>query len=330
MTFDFTVHPNFNFVKSFAEKFKIPVHKDSLTIPPTMGKGFIRFKNIEPGIRFAIHHYTLKQELYLKRKTGEGGGENHDLVSIVFNSNEIPTDINPDRQTAIQFLKNNGSSVQIASSALSTETYFPANIEVHFGVIGIKRDTLTALLNLTRISGPLETILHAQRLFFYHEKMHPEMLRTLKQLSEIAEQDELNALYYKIKIHELIYLLFDKLLTRGTDKQHPVNKADIDKLAAIRSSILSDLSQPPELHALAKMAAMSETKMKQLFKQTFGDSIYNYYQTERLREAGFLLKHAGYSVSEAGYHLGFSNLSHFSRLFEKHYGITPKKYSAAG
>lgn len=327
MIFDFTVHPGFNFVKSFGEKFKIPVYKDSLKIPPAMGKGFIRFKNIEPGIRFAIHHYTLKHELHLKRKAG---GENHDLVSIVFNSNEIPTASNPSRQTAIQFLKNNGSSVQIASSALSTETYFPPNIEVHFGVIGITRETLSALLNLNKISGPLETILKGDSLFFYHEIMHPEMLRTLKQLSEISEQDELNALYYKIKIHELIYLLFDKLLTRGTDKQRPVNKADIDKLAAIRSSILSDLSQPPELHALAKMAAMSETKMKQLFKQTFGDSIYNYYQTERLREAGFLLKHAGYSVSEAGYHLGFSNLSHFSRLFEKHYGITPKKYSAAG
>lgn len=28
------------------------------------------------------------------------------------------------------------------------------------------------------------------------------------------------------------------------------------------------------------------------------------------------------------YQLGFSNLSHFSRLFEKHIGMKPKKYSA--
>ena len=160
--------------------------------------------------------------------------------------------------------------------------------------------------------------------------MHPEVLRTLKQLSEIDDRTKLSSLYYKIKIHELIYLLFDKLLDRGDEAQSPVNKADIDKLSAIRTTILADLSQPPELKALAKMAGMSETKMKQLFKQTFGDTIYNYYQNERIREAGFLLKHAGYSVSETGYHLGFSNLSHFSRLFEKHYGITPKKYASAG
>jgi AraC-like DNA-binding protein len=75
---------------------------------------------------------------------------------------------------------------------------------------------------------------------------------------------------------------------------------------------------------------MSETKLKLLFKQTFGDTIYNYYQKIRMEEAAFLLKQAGYSVSEVGYQLGFSNLSHFSRLFQRYYGNTPKKYVTAG
>jgi len=61
-----------------------------------------------------------------------------------------------------------------------------------------------------------------------------------------------------------------------------------------------------------------------LFKQTFGDTIYNYFQGARMEEAAFLLKQGGYSVSEAGYELGFSNLSHFSRLFKRRYGITQK------
>jgi AraC-like DNA-binding protein len=82
------------------------------------------------------------------------------------------------------------------------------------------------------------------------------------------------------------------------------------------------------LPALAAMIGMSETKMKQLFKQTFGDSIYNYFQKVRMEEAAFLLKQGGYSVSQVGFELGFTNLSHFSRLFESHYGTTPKKFSS--
>jgi AraC-like DNA-binding protein len=109
-----------------------------------------------------------------------------------------------------------------------------------------------------------------------------------------------------------------------------VNNADAEKLIAIRNIILADLSKLPSIHTLAITVGMSETKLKLLFKQTFGDTIYNYYQKVRMEEAAFLLKQAAYSVSEVGYQLGFSNLSHFSRLFQRHYGSTPKKYTTAG
>ena len=46
-----------------------------------------------------------------------------------------------------------------------------------------------------------------------------------------------------------------------------------------------------------------------------------------MQHAASLLREKGLSVSEAGYELGFSNLSHFSRLFEKLIGSKPKQYS---
>jgi len=327
MTFEFTVQPGFNFVKSFGEYFNIPVFNNELKIPAHMGVGHIKTVDVEPGFKFVLHHYTLKEEFHLKRKSPV---ENGDLISIVFNSNELPATSAVDRETAIEFLKSNGSSIQIASTALATETVFQANVEVYFGVIGITKQVLSSLLRVDQVNGLLDTVLKGNNPFFYHEKMNPEVARVLRLVSEINEQNKLSDLFYSIKVHEMIYLLFDKLLDRDSEKQSFVNKADIDKLYQIRTFVLADLGQPPHLSELAVKAGMSETKMKQLFKQTFGDTIYNFYQNERMQEAGFLLKHAGYSVSEAGYRLGFSNLSHFSRLFEKHFGTTPKKYTLAG
>ncbi|MBK0379285.1 helix-turn-helix transcriptional regulator [Mucilaginibacter segetis] len=327
MNFEFTVQAGFNFVKSFGDYFNIPVFKNELKIPPHMGEGHIKTVDVAPGFKFVLHHYTLKEEFHLKRKAPAEGSE---LVSIVFNSNELPAGSAADRETAVEFLKKNGSSIQVASTAIATETIFPAHVEVYFAVIGIRRQLLADILRVDPANGPLNTILHGDSLFFYHEKMHPEVARVLKLISEISEQNKLSDLFYSIKAHELIYLLFDQLLQRDSDKQSPVNKADIDKLYLIRTAVLADLGQPPHLSELAAYAGLSETKMKHLFKQTFGDTIYNFYQNERMQEAGFLLKHAGYSVSEAGYRLGFSNLSHFSRLFEKHFGTTPKKYTLAG
>ena len=326
MNFEFTVHPTFNFLNSFAEKFNLPVVKNRVLIPAAMGNGYIKKIDIEPDLKFLTHHYTLKEDFHLKRLASK---EQSELVSIIFNSTEIPTDVNSDREGAIHFLKNNTSSIQIASSSLGTETFFPAHSEVYFSVVGIKPALLKSYLHLEKSNELIETILNGDKIFFFHENMTPDAERILHQLSEINDQDKLSHFYYKIKVQELLYILFGKLLQRETEKQSLVNKADIDKLYTIRTVIIADPGKPPRLPELAEMVGMSETKMKQLFKQIFGDTIYNYYQNARMDEAAFLLKQAGYSVSEVGYQLGFTNLSHFSRLFEKHHGLTPKKYSLA-
>lgn len=327
MTFEFAVHPSFNFLASFAKALGIPATENRLTIPASLGEGYVKKIDLESDFKFVMHHYTLRQELQLKRLAPEGKS---DLISILFNSQEIPTSLLPAKQNAIQFLKNNGSVVQIASSALDTESVFPADSEVYFAVVGISTRRLASLLGMQKPNGLVETVLGGETTFFYHENMSPEMQRILKQLSGVSEQNELGNLYHRIRIQELIYLLFDKLLHRETERQSPIHKTDLEKLYFIRTSVTSDLSLPPRLDELSKTAAMSETKMKQLFKQVFGDTIYNYYQKARMEEASFLLKQAGYSVSEVGYQLGFSNLSHFSRLFQKHHGLTPKKYTSAG
>jgi AraC-like DNA-binding protein len=72
---------------------------------------------------------------------------------------------------------------------------------------------------------------------------------------------------------------------------------------------------------------MSPSKLKRLFKQVFGNSIFSYYQGFRMQEAARLLKEEKLSVSEVGCQLGFINLSHFSRVFKEHIGMKPKQYS---
>ncbi|RFM27659.1 helix-turn-helix transcriptional regulator [Deminuibacter soli] len=58
----------------------------------------------------------------------------------------------------------------------------------------------------------------------------------------------------------------------------------------IRDTIVSDLSTPPNLRALTTASGMSESKMQRLFRQIFGNSIYNYYQLLRIKEAAYLIR----------------------------------------
>src|SRR5690606_6392789 len=160
----------------------------------------------------------------------------------------------------------------------------------------------------------------------YHERMWPQIEKVLDHLSLVNLQEPLGEFYFKLKVEELLYHLFDKLLSRESIPQQCISNDDVIKINAIKNEILKDFGKPPILEELASSHGLSQTKMKSLFKQIYGDTIYNYFQSARMNEAAFLLKQSDYSVSEVGYQLGFTNLSHFSRLFKKHYNITPKKY----
>lgn len=326
MTFEFTPTPGFNFLKSFSEKFKIPVHNNRLIIPDSMGEGTIRMVDMVAPFKLFIHRYKTKEEFVFKRVAPQVWLDN---ITFIFYSTVFPESIlsNPTRE---QFtLLRNNSAIEISSNDLNSTVRFPAGMEIYFTVVGINRSTLLESIGIERTNHLLDIMNSKNMTFLFHEDMTQDVEKVLRQISEISDQNELANFLYKIKIEELLYLLFDKLLKRANEKPGVINKKDIDKLYTVRAAVLSDLSIPPQLPQLAKTASMSETKLKQLFKQVFGDTIYNYYQKARMEEAAFLLKQA-YSVSEVGYQMGFRSLSHFSKVFQQHYGVTPKKYAAAG
>lgn len=291
-----------------------------------MGQGYVRKIDLAPDFKLIVHQYRLKEELILKRLPAANPT---DLVSILFHSNEQSISLaTGDKQ--VHPAKNTEFAVQIASTDLDSVTRFPPNTDVYFTVVGIAAATLTSLLSLKKSNRVVQTILSGAPGYLFYESMSPDWTKVLKQLTNTSRDNPLSTFYYRIRVEELLYLLFEKLLRRETVRHSPVNKADVDKLFVVRTALLADLGQPPQLKHLAKMAGLSETKMKDLFRQLFGDSIYNYYQKARMDEAAFLLKQGGFSVADVGAQLGFLNLSHFSRLFEKHYGMKPKRYSLGG
>ncbi len=323
MFFEFVTSPDFNFLNSFAEKLSVQVKNNTLPIPDTLGQGKIRNINLASDFRLIIHRYKLNEELVLKRMRAQ---HHNDMVSIIFNCNEVPVSHSIE-DSEIQFSKNSRFAIQIASTDLNSVSRFPANAEIDYIVVVASVSKLKTLLNINKPNSAVQTILSGTPGFLFYESMCCDVEIKLKQLKASHAENELTSFYYKIKAEELVYLVFEKLLKRETKKHGPVNEADIDKLFLVRSAVLSELSMPPRLKHLAKMSCLSETKMKNLFKQIFGEGIFSYFQKARMEEAAFLLKHGGCSVSETGFRLGFVNLSHFTRLFEKQYGVNPKKYS---
>ncbi len=319
ITFEFEVGKSFHFATAFSEQFGIKAVNNRVPLPATLGDGFIQEVYLNNGLSLCLHKYVLKQELILKRKAGDFS----EGLTIKFDCRRITVKTNG-TITEPLFKNTKGYEVEFGTANFFTDLTLPPNQVILFMVILTEREAIGKLIKSGSEELPMEQMIGKNKSFVLHERMTLDMERALKHLSAIEPTTQLSHLLYNAKTQELIYLLFSKLLARDIEEAVAVNQEDAKIIYGIRAAILEDFTVKPELPKLAAKASMSQSKLKQLFNQIYGKSIYNYYQAERMDEAAFLLNY--FTVSETGYKVGFTNLSHFTRLFEKHHSVKPKKY----
>jgi AraC-like DNA-binding protein len=103
-----------------------------------------------------------------------------------------------------------------------------------------------------------------------------------------------------------------------------ISRSDIEKIRKIETCLTTDFSVPPlTIAKLAKTIAVSESKLKTLFKAVYGLPIYEYFQKHRMERARVMLLSKEYSIKDVGYASGYVNLSNFTLAFKKQFGQLP-------
>jgi len=101
------------------------------------------------------------------------------------------------------------------------------------------------------------------------------------------------------------------------------NEADREKIIQAREILLQHIGEPITIKALSRKVAMNECYLKRGFKEMFGTTIFDFYQSQRMEHAKYLLYTKGLNVTEVSVLLGYSSISHFSTAFKKHTGLKP-------
>ncbi len=101
------------------------------------------------------------------------------------------------------------------------------------------------------------------------------------------------------------------------------NEADREKISKAREVLLQHIGEPITIKALSRKVAMNECYLKKGFKEMFGTTIFDFYQSQRMEHAKYLLYEKGLNVTEVSLLLGYSSISHFSTAFKKHTGLKP-------
>ena len=115
-----------------------------------------------------------------------------------------------------------------------------------------------------------------------------------------------------------------------TDKvEHIEVKGNDEQLMErIMKAINKNLSDSDfNVEMLTQEVGISRAQLHRKMKEMTGISTSDFIRNIRLEQAARLLKEQKINVTQVAYSVGFSNLAHFSALFQKHFGVAPSKYA---
>ena len=97
-------------------------------------------------------------------------------------------------------------------------------------------------------------------------------------------------------------------------------------LMQVTNYVQHNLSRPVDVDDLAKTLFISRTHLASRFKQETGMTLTDFILGEKVEEAKRLLRYSDKSLTLIANYLGFSSQSHFTRIFKKYSGQTPREY----
>lgn len=174
---------------------------------------------------------------------------------------------------------------------------------------------------------PFLSVQNKDKKYYTQEGVSPAIAVILSQMMNYNLHPSIKELYIKGKVYELISLYFNKSADADIE-QCPflVDEDNVQRIRKAKEIMIARMAEPPTLTALSDEIGLSLKKLKEGFKQIYGDSVFSFLFDYKMEYARKMLETGKHNVNEVGLKVGYSTASHFIAAFKKKYGTTPKKY----
>ena len=150
---------------------------------------------------------------------------------------------------------------------------------------------------------------------------------TLENLLHNNYNNSLENIYINSQLQTLLLYGLECLVDEKAEESFACkflsNETDREKITLAREILLQQIGDPITIKELSRKVGTNECYLKKGFKELFGSTIFDFYQTQRMEHGKYLLYEKGLSVTDVSALLGYSSISHFSTAFKKHTGIKP-------
>ena len=185
--------------------------------------------------------------------------------------------------------------------------------------IGFKKELLEK--HLSSINIDLES--------FYRALLQSNQIILTKSLEKVA-MEILNCkmdtpaadFFFKAKANEWISRVIDTYLNR---KNYKIESDDDKALEDVARFLDDHFSMNINQRTLEKISKMSGTKLKNLFKEKYGQSITEYTQRKRMNVAETLLLNTELPIKEIAESVGYASHSKFSIYYKRYKGKLPSE-----
>lgn len=148
-----------------------------------------------------------------------------------------------------------------------------------------------------------------------------EIMNVLKKIYACSLSGMAAELYYIAGA----YALMSAVIEMGNGRL-PKKSTDYKSIVRVIQYIDDNFSQRIKLAELSRLANMSATKLKKLFRQFTGCTITEYILSKKTDYASHLLADSDLSIEELAKKVGFDTVAGFSTSFKKQTGIPPSEY----
>jgi len=121
-----------------------------------------------------------------------------------------------------------------------------------------------------------------------------------------------------------LFMQLMALITRPSEDSAP-EAVLLHRINDVIAYINQNYREKVDLDKYARICFVGKSRFMHVFKEMTGQSVHSYQTQVRLQNAWELLRFSSLNVSQTAYEVGYDDPLYFSRVFRKHYGISPNQ-----
>ncbi len=184
-------------------------------------------------------------------------------------------------------------------------------------------ETTRGFLNMFSIDMEILISKYLNHTETYIGKTDARLMTSFKELYQLLATRNLGRI--RLKVLEIFELLISEDVVLPS-KSNYLTSGQAAMARRTHERLTSDLSRHISVREIAEELGVSETSLKNYFKEVYGSCISDYMKEKRMKYAADKLQNTSLSIFDIASSIGFSNQGRFAKVFYDYYKCKPLEY----